>query len=102
MTRQRAGVIQCRSCLGLPLESFQGLPVLEEFFWQEPQDNVAPELGVRGLVHHTHAAMAEFLNNATVGYRLASHVAIAAERAASELRLAQAYAGRSGVSTHGR
>ena len=67
------GVIESGSCLRFPLESFQVLAVLREFFRQELQRDGALELGVLGLVDHTHAAAAQLLQNAIVGNRLPDH-----------------------------
>jgi hypothetical protein len=59
--------------LGLSLESFQGLPVLGEFFRQELQGDGALELGVLGLIDDTHAPAAELLNDAIVRDYAANH-----------------------------
>ena len=73
VNRADVGVIESRSCLGLPLESLQVLSVLGEFFRQELQGDGALELGVLGLVHHAHTATTQLLQDAVVRNGLANH-----------------------------
>ena len=55
------------------VQSVKRLAILGESFGQEFQRHVAVELGVFGLVHHTHAALAEFFKNAIMGNGLTDH-----------------------------
>jgi len=71
--RADVGMVERGRRLGLTLESLQGLPVLREFFRQELQGDGALELGVLGLIDHTHAPAAQLLQDAIVGYALANH-----------------------------
>ena len=52
--------------LGFALEARQRLRVLGDIIGQELQGDEAIELGVFGLVDHTHAAAAELLDDAVV------------------------------------
>jgi hypothetical protein len=73
VNRADVGVVQSRSCLGFPLESFQVLSVLGEFFRQELQRDGALEFGVLGLIDHTHTPATQLFYDAVVGDRLADH-----------------------------
>ncbi len=55
MDRADVRVVQRGRRLGLPLEAAEGLCVVGEFFRKELQSDVATELEVFGLIHHTHA-----------------------------------------------
>src|SRR5690348_3369743 len=52
------------------LEPFEFLRVFREFFRQELQRHKSPERGVFGLVHHTHPAPAELVENSIMRNRL--------------------------------
>jgi hypothetical protein len=68
--------IEQAACLRGPrfaLKPLQGLPVLGEFFRQELQGHAALELGVRGLVHDTHASAPELFEDMVVRNGLADH-----------------------------
>ena len=67
------GMVEGRSRPGLSLKPFQGLPVLGELLGQKLQGHVAAEAGVLGLVDHTHAPAAQFLDDFVVGNSLANH-----------------------------
>ncbi len=56
-----------------PPEALQGLLVFSQLFGEELQGDGPAQLGVLGLVDHTHAAPAEFLQDAVVGDGLADH-----------------------------
>ena len=56
--------------LGLPLEAAEGLRILGEFVGKELQGDVATELEVFRLVHHTHAPAADPAEDAVMGNRL--------------------------------
>ena len=73
VNRADIGVIECRGSLRFTLEPFQGLSVLGEFFRQEFQGDGALELGVLGLIDHTHAPAAQLLQDAVVGEGLTNH-----------------------------
>src|SRR2546425_3342121 len=52
-------MVQRGRSLGLPLETVEGLRIIGEFVGQELQGDVATELEVFGLIHHTHAPAAD-------------------------------------------
>ena len=58
---------------GFASEPFQRLVVFRKFLRQELQRNEAAQLGVLGLIDHTHAAATELLNDAIVRDGLADH-----------------------------
>src|SRR5262249_21169421 len=66
-------MIQGRGGTSFPLETFERLPILGQLFGQELQGDAAAELGVFGLVDHTHAAATELLQDAVVRDGLADH-----------------------------
>ena len=57
------GVIEGGGSLRLALEALQGLMVLGHFFRQEFERDKAMELGVFGLIDHTHPAAAQLFEN---------------------------------------
>ena len=63
-------MIQGGRSLGFPLETAEGLCVVGEFVGEELQGDVAPELQVFRLVHHTHAAAADPAEDAVMRNRL--------------------------------
>ena len=67
------GVIQSRCSTSLAAETFQRFCVLGDIIRKEFQGNKATELHVFGLVNNTHAAAAEFFQDAVVGDGLADH-----------------------------
>jgi hypothetical protein len=67
------GVIEGRGCLGFALETLERLMVLRQSLRQELQGDEAMQLGVFGLIDHTHPAAAQLLQNTVVRNRLAQH-----------------------------
>src|SRR5208283_6056663 len=67
------GVVQRGCGLGFPLKTAQGHCVLGEVVGKELQGDVAAELQVFRLVHNTHPAAAELLDDAVVRDGLADH-----------------------------
>ena len=63
-------VVQRGRSFGLPLEAAEGLRVVGEFVGKELQGDVATELQVFRLIHHTHSAAADLAEDAVVGNRL--------------------------------
>ena len=63
-------VVQRGRGLGLPLKTAEGLRVVGEFVGKELQGDVATELEVFRLVHHTHAPAADLAEDAVMGNRL--------------------------------
>src|SRR5437879_2101033 len=59
--------------LGFTLEAPQGLMVRGHFFRQELERDEAVELGVLGLIHHTHSAATELIHDAVVRNRRSNH-----------------------------
>jgi len=60
-------MVQGARSLGLPLETAEGLCVVGEFVGKELQGDVATELEVFRLIHHSHAATADPAEDAVVG-----------------------------------
>ena len=60
------GVVQGRGGLGLAPEAFQCLRVLGHVIGQELEGNEATERRVLSLIHHTHPAAAQLLDDAVV------------------------------------
>ena len=60
------GVIEGRGATGLTKETFQRVLIPGKLLGEKLQGHVPAELGVFGLVHHTHASSAEFLQYAVV------------------------------------
>jgi hypothetical protein len=58
---------------GLAAESFKRLCVSGQIVGQEFQGNKATELGILGLINHTHPAATELFDDAVVGNCLADH-----------------------------
>ena len=69
------GMVQGGCGLGFALKTGEGLRILGNFFGQELQRDKAAQLYVLGLVDDTHAAAAEFLDDAVVRDGLADHCA---------------------------
>ena len=67
------GVIQGGGGTRFAAEAFQRLRVLRDLVGEKLERDKAAELGVLGLVNHTHAAAAELLDDAVVGDGLADH-----------------------------
>src|ERR1700736_555282 len=63
-------VVQRGCGLGLPLKAAEGLRIVREFVGKELQSDVATELEVFRLIHHTHATAADSAENAVMGNRL--------------------------------
>ena len=70
------GMVQGGGCLCFALKTGQGLRVLGNIIGQKLQRDEAAEAWVLGLVDHTHAAAAEFLDDAVVRDGLADHGAL--------------------------
>jgi hypothetical protein len=70
MDRADVGMIQGRGGLGLTPKTFQSLAVLRKVFREEFERNKSLKARVLGLVDHTHAAIAELLQNAVVRHGL--------------------------------
>jgi hypothetical protein len=66
-------MIQCRGGLGFALKAAEGLRVFRYLVGQELEGNKPAELNIFGLVHHTHPATAELLDDAVVRDGLADH-----------------------------
>ena len=66
-------MIQRRGGARLALESLQGLVIVRKTFGQKLERHHPAEPGVLGLIHDTHPAATELLENATVGNRFADH-----------------------------
>ena len=64
-----ARVVQRGRSFGLPLETAESLCVVGELVRQELQGDVAPELQVFGLVHHTHPPATDLAEDAVVRNR---------------------------------
>src|SRR6202049_1814139 len=67
------GMIQGRRGTSFPAEAFERLRVSGNICRQELQGDAATKLCVVGLIHNTHAAATELLNNAVVRNGLADH-----------------------------
>ena len=72
--RADVGVIQRRRGLGLALEARQRLRFGGDLVRQELQRNEAVQACVFGLVHHAHAATAEFFQDGVMRDFLSDHV----------------------------
>jgi hypothetical protein len=66
-------MVQRRGGLGFAAESFQGLAILSEIVGKKLQGNEAIEAGILGLVHHTHTAATQHLDDAVVRDGLVNH-----------------------------
>src|ERR1700746_2263728 len=64
--RADARVVQRRGSFGFALEAAQSLRVLGHIVGQEFKSDKAAEVGVLGLVDHTHAAAAQLFDNTVV------------------------------------
>src|SRR5208337_1105977 len=67
------GMVERRGGAGLPLKTLQRLTIPGKFFRQEFERYEAAELGVLGLIDHTHPSAAQLLNDAVVGNGLTNH-----------------------------
>ena len=67
-------VVESGSGFGLADEALAPFLVLNQVGRQKLQNDGAVELGIDGLVDHTHPAFAEFLDDLVMGDRLADHV----------------------------
>ena len=65
-------MVQGRSGLGFASKPFEGLSILSEVSGKKLQSDKASETGVFRLVHHTHSAAAQFLQDVIVGDALAN------------------------------
>jgi hypothetical protein len=66
VNRADIGMVKSGGCAGFALEPFDRLRVFRQRFGQELQSDEAAELGVFSLVHHTHTAAPEFIDDAIV------------------------------------
>ena len=64
---------RCRR-LGFPVEALPGFFILQQMVSEELERNGSFELGVHGLVDHTHAALAELPRDLVVAYGPADHL----------------------------
>ena len=60
-------MVQGGSSLRLTVETAESLGVWREPVWKELQGNEAVQLGVLGLVHHTHTATTQLFEDAVMG-----------------------------------
>src|SRR5215467_10491967 len=60
------GMVQSGGGARFALKPFQSLAVLRTMFGEELQGNGAAELGVFGLINHTHAAATQLLEDAVM------------------------------------
>jgi hypothetical protein len=67
------GVVQGGRCFSLAPETLQSLAVLSYVFGQELESDEAVQARVFGLVHDTHPAATELLDDAVVRDGLANH-----------------------------
>src|SRR6266542_2189476 len=67
------GVIQCRRGLGFALKTSKSLRIASNCLWQEFESNEAMQPRVLGLIHHSHAATAEFFDDLVVRDGLSNH-----------------------------
>ena len=73
VNRADVWMVQSRCSTRFSFEPLQGLAVLCQFLGQELQGHEAAQLDVLGLIHHTHAATTELLQDAVVGNGFANH-----------------------------
>src|SRR5256885_5533526 len=73
INRADVGMVESGCRTSLATETFQGLGILSYFFRQELQSHESAKARVLGLIDNTHAAAAEFLNDAVVRDGLADH-----------------------------
>ena len=73
MDRADIGMVERGRGASFTSEALQSLWVLGEVFSKKLQCDEPPKLSVLGLVHHTHPAAAEFLDDAIVRDGLADH-----------------------------
>src|SRR2546425_4177047 len=66
-------MIERRGRLTFPLEAFERLMIFSERLGQELERDKTVQLGVLGLVDHTHAAAAKLFQNAVVRKSLSDH-----------------------------
>src|ERR1700736_4767960 len=76
-------MIQGRGCSSFTLEPLKRLRIVCQFFREKLQCDVAAELQVFRLIHHTHTATAEFLEDAVMRDGLADHDTRAADSCAA-------------------
>src|SRR5260370_39877051 len=67
------GMVESGSRTRFPAESFKRLRVIGDIFGQELQRHEAAEFSVLSLVNNSHAATAEFLDDAVMRDHLADH-----------------------------
>src|ERR1022692_2733796 len=66
-------MVQRRSSLGLALEAAESLLIFGNFIGQELERDKAAEFHILGLIYDTHAATAEFVDDAVMRNGLADH-----------------------------
>ena len=71
------GMVESGGGAGFTAETFQGLRVLRDVVGKKLQGDKAAKLGVLGLVDDTHAAAAEFFDDAVMAQRLANNCILA-------------------------
>ena len=67
------GVIESRGRAGFALETLQRLTVFGHLFGQKLESHTTAQLGVFGLIHHSHAAATQLFKNAIVRNGLTDH-----------------------------
>src|SRR6516162_2978348 len=67
------GMVQSGGGAGFTLKALQSLAVLGKMFRQKLQGDEAAELGVLGLINHTHAAATQLLEDAVMRDRATNH-----------------------------
>ena len=73
INRADVRVIQRRGCARFALKSFERRAIFRESFRQKLQRHLAAQLGVFGLVDHTHAAAAELFEDHVVRKGFTDH-----------------------------
>src|SRR5262249_12188251 len=67
------GMVQSRGSTRFAAKALKSGGVLGEFFGKKLQGDIAAELGVLGLVNHSHATATKLFENAVMGDGLADH-----------------------------
>jgi hypothetical protein len=73
VNRADVGMVKSGSRTCFPAESFKRLRVISDIFGQELQRDEAAEFSVLSLVDNSHAAAAEFLDDAVMRDHLPDH-----------------------------
>jgi hypothetical protein len=73
MDRANIGVVESGCCTRFATETFQGVRVLGKVSGEKLECHESPKFGVLGLVHYTHPAAAQLLDDAVMRDGLADH-----------------------------